>query len=49
MQRNYARWSKQYEASKTGEIPAMDRLMEWLPQHMPEKEQCTVVHGDYRY
>ena len=29
--RQIARWSQQYVAAKTDEIPAMDRLMEWLP------------------
>jgi len=46
--RQIARWSKQYEASKTGEIPAMDKLAAWLPQHIPPKEETTIAHGDYR-
>ncbi|HTP82778.1 MAG TPA: phosphotransferase [Alphaproteobacteria bacterium] len=46
--RQIARWSKQYEASKTGEIPAMDRLTEWLPRHIPAREETTLAHGDYR-
>jgi len=46
--RQIARWSKQYEASKTGEMPAMDRLTEWLPRHIPDREETTLAHGDYR-
>jgi aminoglycoside phosphotransferase (APT) family kinase protein len=46
--RQIARWSKQYEASKTGEIPAMDRLMAWLPQNIPARDETTLVHGDFR-
>ncbi len=50
--RQIARWSKQYEASKTEAIPAMDKVMAWLPQHIPtgdEKgEGTTIVHGDFR-
>lgn len=46
--RQIARWSKQYEASKTGEIPEMDRLMAWLPRNIPEREETTLVHGDFR-
>ncbi len=46
--RQIARWSKQYEASKTGDIPAMDRLTEWLPSHIPAREETTLAHGDYR-
>ncbi len=50
--RQIARWSKQYQASITTPIPAMDRLMEWLPQHLPASAQddsrLSIVHGDYR-
>jgi aminoglycoside phosphotransferase (APT) family kinase protein len=46
--RQIARWGGQYVAAKTGEIPAMDRLMEWLPAHIPPGDETTVVHGDYR-
>lgn len=47
--RQLARWSKQYRASATGELPAMERLMEWLGAHLPGDDgQRTLVHGDYR-
>jgi aminoglycoside phosphotransferase (APT) family kinase protein len=46
--RQVARWSRQYRESRTEEIPAMDRLMEWLPQRIPPGEAVTIVHGDYR-
>jgi aminoglycoside phosphotransferase (APT) family kinase protein len=46
--RQIARWSKQYEASKTGDIPAMDRLIAWLPQNIPGRDETTLVHGDFR-
>jgi aminoglycoside phosphotransferase (APT) family kinase protein len=46
--RQVARWSKQYEASKTEEIPAMDRLIEWLTIHTPAGDETTIAHGDYR-
>lgn len=46
--RQVARWSKQYEASRTGEIPAMARLMRWLPDHLPPEQPSRIVHGDYR-
>ena len=46
--RQTERWSKQYTASKTREIPAMDKLMQWLPNNAPGNAQTTVVHGDYR-
>jgi aminoglycoside phosphotransferase (APT) family kinase protein len=46
--RQIARWSKQYEASKTADIPAMDRLIEWLPRNIPARDETTIAHGDYR-
>ncbi len=46
--RQISRWSKQYVASRTEPIDAMDRLMEWLPEHTPQVDETVVVHGDYR-
>src|SRR6266849_9760103 len=45
VERQVARWSKQYEASKTEEIPEMDRLIEWLTAHIPPDYETTIVHG----
>jgi aminoglycoside phosphotransferase (APT) family kinase protein len=51
-ERQIARWTKQYQASITQPIEAMDRLIEWLPAHIPasarDESQVSVVHGDYR-
>ncbi|XP_054519560.1 acyl-CoA dehydrogenase family member 10 isoform X6 [Pan troglodytes] len=41
-------WVKQYRASETSTIPAMERLIEWLPLHLPRQQRTTVVHGDFR-
>jgi aminoglycoside phosphotransferase (APT) family kinase protein len=46
--RQIARWTKQYKASETESIPAMDALIEWLPAHIPAGEETSIVHGDYR-
>jgi aminoglycoside phosphotransferase (APT) family kinase protein len=46
--RQIARWSKQYRASETEPIEAMDRLIEWLPGRIPRDETTTLVHGDFR-
>jgi aminoglycoside phosphotransferase (APT) family kinase protein len=46
--RQISRWSRQYEASKTDDIPEMDALMEWLPANVPESDESGIVHGDYR-
>ena len=46
--RQIDRWSRQYKASETEPIDAMDRLIEWLPRHIPNDERTSIVHGDYR-
>ena len=46
--RQIHRWTQQYRASETSMIEAMERLMEWLPAHVPADDQTTIVHGDYR-
>ena len=46
--RQISRWTRQYEASATGKIEEMDRLMAWLPDNIPDDESISVVHGDYR-
>ena len=46
--RQVARWSRQYQASETEKQPAMDRLIEWLPCHLPPEAEPRIVHGDYR-
>src|SRR5712692_5994337 len=48
MGRQIARWSRQYRASETEAIAAMDALIDWLPQHLPEEGAPAIVHGDYR-
>jgi aminoglycoside phosphotransferase (APT) family kinase protein len=51
-ERQIGRWSKQYQASVTEPITEMDRLIEWLPAHMPasarDESQVSIVHGDFR-
>ncbi len=51
-ERQIGRWSKQYVASITQPIEEMDKLMAWLPQHMPalakDESLVSIVHGDFR-
>jgi aminoglycoside phosphotransferase (APT) family kinase protein len=46
--RQVERWSKQYRASETQKIDEMERLIEWLPAHIPPAGAVRLVHGDYR-
>jgi len=46
--RQIGRWSRQYQASATEAIAAMDRLIDWLPAQIPPGDEAAIVHGDYR-
>ena len=46
--RQVSRWSKQYRASETDDIEAMNNLIEWLPKNIPDDDETSIVHGDYR-
>ncbi len=46
--RQISRWSKQYRYSETKKIKEMDKLIEWLPQNIPDNDESSIVHGDYR-
>jgi aminoglycoside phosphotransferase (APT) family kinase protein len=46
--RQVARWTKQYQASETEKVEAMDNLIAWLPHNIPPETGTTVVHGDFR-
>ena len=48
-ERQVGRWSKQYRASETKHIPAMETLMDYLSSNLPEDDGVvSLVHGDYR-
>lgn len=46
--RQIDRWSKQCRASTLPLGDSMQRLMDWLPDHIPEGDETSIVHGDYR-
>lgn len=48
MARQVALWTRQWEASRAEEMPAMDRLAAWLPGHLPPGEEAAIAHGDFR-
>ncbi len=51
-ERQIGRWTKQYLASVTTPIPAMEKLIAWLPENIPatarDERETAIVHGDYR-
>lgn len=46
--RQIARWCRQWELSRLRDLPDLERLAAWLPEHIPEDDETTIVHGDYR-
>lgn len=48
LERQVLRWGKQYEASKTDDIPEMAHLHDWLLANMPDDPSVSIVHGDFR-
>ena len=46
--RQIDRWSRQYVAADVGDVPDMDRLMAWLPAHIPAEDETAIAHGDFR-
>jgi aminoglycoside phosphotransferase (APT) family kinase protein len=46
--RQIARWTKQYRASETKKIEAMEQLMAWLPNNIPANDATSIIHGDFR-
>ena len=46
--RQVSRWSKQWELSRTRDDENVERLIAWLPAHIPNDDTTSLVHGDYR-
>lgn len=46
--RQVERWTRQYRASQTDDLPEVERLIEWLPRTVPEQTRTSIVHGDFR-
>lgn len=47
-ERQISRWTKQYRGAELQKIDSMDKLLEWVPAHLPESSETTIAHGDFR-
>jgi len=48
MERQVDRWTRQYRASQTDDIPEVEKLIDWLPRSLPSQSGVSIIHGDYR-
>jgi aminoglycoside phosphotransferase (APT) family kinase protein len=48
LERQLRRWAEQWERAKTRPVPALERVLEWLRQHVPVSPRRSIVHGDYK-
>lgn len=46
--RQLKRWYGQWNAQKTRDLPAIDRVHDLLQTRIPEQGPASIVHGDYR-
>jgi len=47
-ERQVTRWTRQWRSAKTRDNPALERLIEWLPDNIPQGDETTICHGDFR-
>lgn len=47
-ERQIGRWTKQYRASQTDDLEAMEFLIDYLPKNIPADDSVSIAHGDYR-
>ena len=48
LERQVSRWFRQFESSRSRDIPGMDELQQRLGRGVPASQRSTIVHGDYR-
>lgn len=49
VQRQVAGWTKRWLASRTGDVPVIDRVAAWLEAHRPPERGAALVHNDFKY
>jgi aminoglycoside phosphotransferase (APT) family kinase protein len=49
VERQIARWSRQWAESRTRDLPAVDGVADLLADRVPEQQGVAIVHGDYRF
>src|SRR5437763_10758747 len=48
IERQVRGWADRWSRAKTEEMPAMDRVIQWLADRLPVSPAPTLVHNDYK-
>jgi aminoglycoside phosphotransferase (APT) family kinase protein len=48
LERQVKRFTGLWEYNKTREVPRVQEMRDWLADNMPDSQEATIVHGDYR-
>lgn len=46
--RQIARWSRQVREANIAIPDSLNKLMDWLPEHIPAEDETSLIHGDFR-
>jgi aminoglycoside phosphotransferase (APT) family kinase protein len=49
VERQVGGWTKRWEAARTGEAPAVERVIAWLAANAPRTGDATLVHNDFKF
>jgi aminoglycoside phosphotransferase (APT) family kinase protein len=50
VKRQVAGWTKRYRNARTDDVPAIERLADWLEQNQPvDSVKAALIHNDYKY
>jgi aminoglycoside phosphotransferase (APT) family kinase protein len=49
LQRQVRGWIERYHASRTHDLPEIEKISIWLNQHIPAASQAALIHNDYKY
>ncbi|MFD1029884.1 phosphotransferase family protein [Metaplanococcus flavidus] len=48
MERQVSGWIGRYERAKTDEIDGLENLKQWMMDHIPESQEPTIIHYDFK-
>ena len=49
VQRQVDGWARRYSDARTGDVPVLERTIEWLREHRPPESGASLIHNDFKY